>query len=116
MDNSNYFTDSNQRKNCIEKSKINNRPAWEFINFLTMVNNVILSNTLWGRIFLHIFLKREYFIDKEEIRVGAKRIWDYRSNKLAHKRSGVITYQKDQENYIESIYKIFLSIIKDNSK
>jgi len=116
MDNSNYFTDSNQRKNCIEKSKINNRPAWEFINFLTMVNNVILSNTLWGRIFLHIFLKREYFIDKEEIRVGAKRIWDYRSNKLAHKRSSVITYQKDQENYIESIYKIFLSIIKDNSK
>jgi len=116
INNSNYFTDSKQRNNCIEKSKIHKKPAWEFINFLTMVNNIILNNTLWGKIFIHIFLKSEYFIDREEIRVGAKRIWDYRSNKLAHKRSSVITYQKDQENYIESIYKIFLSIIKDNSK
>ena len=115
INNSNYFTDSKQRNNCIEKSKIHKKPAWEFINFLTMVNNIILNNTLWGKIFIHIFLKSEYFIDREEIRVGAKRIWDYRSNKLAHKRSSVIIYQKDQENYIESIYKIFFSIIKDNS-
>jgi len=116
VSNQKYFPDPKQRKNCLEKSKINKIPAWEYINFLTMINDVILNNFLWDEIFMHIFLRSEYFIEKDEIRIGAKRIWDYRSNKFAHKRSKIITYTKDQEKYVESIYNIFLSIIKENTK
>lgn len=111
-----YFPDSKQRITCFEKSKMNDRPPWEFINFLTTINMIILNNDLWGTIFKDIFLKGNNFIDKDQIKFDAQRIWDYRSNKLAHTKSKVITYSTDQENLIESIYKIFLSIIKDNSK
>lgn len=116
MKNQRYFPDSKQRKTCFEKSKMNNRPSWEFINFLTTINMIILNNDLWGIIFKDIFLKGNNFINKDQIKFDAQRIWDYRSNRIAHTKSRVITYSTDQENLIESIYKIFLSIVKDNSE
>lgn len=112
IENQKYFPNGQQRKICLEKSKKFKRPPWVFINFLTTINAIILSNELWGRFFKDIFISHNRFMDREEFISVAKRLWDYRSNKLGHERGVPIIYSKDQENLIQSQYNIFNSVIE----
>lgn len=109
---SKYLTDEAQRKKCLEKSKRFKRPAWEFLNFLTTINTVILNSELWGRFFKKIFISKDYFSSKEELVVLANKLWDYRSNIKSHPKKIPIIYTQDQENIIKSVYNIFNSIIE----
>lgn len=112
IENPRYFTDGAQRKKCIEKSKIQNEPAWTFINFLTTINIIILNTELWGRFFMKVFIFNGSGIqNKEELKVYSKKLWDYRSNKIGHKRSKPIIYSPAEESLVQNFYSIFSSII-----
>lgn len=107
-----YLTDGAQRKKCLKKSKRLNRPPWEFLNFLTTIDTIILNNSLWGRFFKKIFISEDYFSSKNELVVLANKLWDYRSDKIAHPKKIPIFYKRDPINIIQSTYNIFNSIIE----
>ncbi|MBA7493485.1 hypothetical protein ES702_04044 [subsurface metagenome] len=107
-----YITDGTQRKECLKKSKLHNRPPWEFLNFLTTINTIILNNELWGRFFKEIFISKDYFSSKNELVVLANKLWGYRSNKTGHPKKIPIFYTRDQVRITQSAYNIFNSIIE----
>lgn len=111
-ENNKYFNIGNEKKKCLEKSKRYKRPPWEFVNFLTTIHSIILESELWGRFFKEIFISKEGFINKEEFVSVANRLWEYRSNKIGHKRNVPIPYTKDQENITQSGYNIIKKLIE----
>lgn len=109
-----YFSDHAQRKECYKRAKLNNRPAWEFINFQTNVTNIIMGKDLWQSLFEDMFISIEHFSSKDQLQMLTQELWNYRSNMLGHKRSIPVIYSKDKENIIRSAYNIFISIIEKN--
>jgi len=107
-----YFNIGPEKKKCLKKAKLYGHPPWEYVNFLTTIQSIIFQKELWGRFFQDIFISSDGFMNKEELLSIAIRLWEYRSNKLGHKRQIPAHYTKDQENIIQSGYNIFYSIIK----
>ncbi len=106
-----YIRDGKQLKTLKAKSKRHDKPPWEFLNFLTTINAVVLNDTLWEDIFRTPF-SDQGFRSKDEIRVLASKIWDYRSNKI-HPRSGPVVITRQEEELIEDIYKMFLNVVSE---
>jgi DGQHR domain-containing protein len=108
--------DLRQLKICKEQSERKGRPSWEFLNFQTTINNIILENQLWGRFFKNIFVSHNQFSNRDELITASKALWDYRSDKKGHFRSKPVIYSPDKERIIRSYHNIFLSIINNHKK
>ena len=111
MQDQQIFPDPAQRKECYNRSKLNDRPPWEFVNFQTMVTTVIMNKAVWPRFFQKIFISPDRFSSPDQMRVLTQELWNYRSNKLGHKRSHPVRYGKDKESIIKAAYNIFQSVI-----
>ena len=53
---------------------------------------------------------------KGDAKYYAKRLWEYRSNKIGHKHSGPVVYSKNEKALFESMYRMYKSVIDDGMK
>jgi DGQHR domain-containing protein len=113
IQNQKFFPDPAQRKECDKRAKLNNRPPWEYINFQTTVTSIIMGRELWAQFFEDMFISSERFSSREQLQILTQELWNYRSNKLGHKRPKPVPYSKDKEAIIKGAYNIFKSIIAD---
>lgn len=111
----NIFKDGKLRKTVLARAKRDSIEPWEFIPFSYTINNLLLHPSIWNKHFETLFIENGMG-KPEDIKVFARRIWDYRSNKLGHKRSKPIIYSREEEALYKSIYHMFRRIIDECSR
>jgi DGQHR domain-containing protein len=104
--------DGKLRKTILSRAKRANSEPWEFINFGYAVNYLLLNPSIWKIQFETLFIKNGMG-NPEDTKIFARRVWDYRSNKLAHKRSKPVIYSREEEALIKSIYQMFRKVIDE---
>lgn len=98
-----------EKKSLKSKAELSEGEPWQFLNFLTTVNNLILNDTLWGACFKPIFQTAGF--KRNEIAPHASRLWDYRTNKIGHVRPKPVIYSREEENLVQSIYNMFRRLL-----
>jgi len=106
------FKDGALRKRIRQRARRDGLEPWEYIPFNYTVNNLVLHPRFWSSHFSELFTENGVG-NPEDVKVFARRIWDYRSNKLGHRRSKPIIYSREEEALYRSIYRMFRRIIDD---
>lgn len=109
------FSDTMERNKILERAKLRKTEPWEHLNFLTTINSLITTNQIWQDQFEDIFREAGIY-SREEAKLFARKLWDYRTNKLGHDRATPVIYSKEEEDLIRSIYHMFRKIITIGDK
>jgi DGQHR domain-containing protein len=95
------------------KAKLQQRAGskpWEHLNFLMTINSIVCRKEHWDDFFSDVF-KQAGIPTSNELKLFAGRLWDYRSNKLAHERVEPVIYSRQEENLVQSLYEMMKKAI-----
>ena len=115
FDDNTYYSNPKNRDRYKSSAKKKQIQIWEAMNFNSVVQEIVARNNLWTNYFEEIFY-RQGIKTQEELKVYASKMWDYRSNEIGHERETIIVYPKDEINIIQSSYRIFDKVIKQEEK